>query len=125
MHHQEGPGVRVTGQRQPSNQANYRNTGGWEPRGRGVLLGSLILLLSAQAYFPNKVSRFVNMYVSSDNSFLSVGQEPALGSWKVFPFLQHSDKTDSLLIFKGYRYNMSLSSAGTKTPAQVEYRMMV
>ena len=63
VHHQEGPRVGVIGQRQPSNQANYHNTGNWEPRGRTVLLGSLILLLSAREYFPDKVSRFVNMYV--------------------------------------------------------------
>ena len=123
--HQEGSGVRVTGQRQPSNQASYHNTRNWEPRGRAALLGSLILLFSVQAYFPNKGSCFVNMYVSSDNSFLSIGQEPALGPWKVFPFLQHSNKTDSQFLFKGYTYKISLSSAGTKTPTQVEYRVMV
>ena len=41
------------------------------PHGRAVLLGSLTLLLSTQAPFPNKISCFVSRYVSSDNSFLS------------------------------------------------------
>ena len=59
-----------------------------EPRGRAVLLGSLTLLLSTRAPFPNKMSCFVSTYVSSDNSFPSVRQEPSFGPWKGSPFLQ-------------------------------------
>ena len=57
----------------------------WEPCGRAVLLASLILLLSVQALLPNKMSCFVNSYVSLDNSFLSVRKEPTLGPWKRSP----------------------------------------
>ena len=39
---------------------------------------------------PNKGSCFVSTCVSSNNSFLSVRQEPHLGPWKGSPFLQHS-----------------------------------
>ena len=45
-----------------------------------------ILLLSAQAALPNKISCFVNTCVSSDDSFLSVRQEPTL-STHYFSFL--------------------------------------
>ena len=40
------------------------------------------------APLPNKVSCFVSMCVSSDNSFLSVRQEPSFGPWKGSAFLQ-------------------------------------
>ena len=50
-----------------------------KPCDRAVLLGPLTLLLSARAPFPNKSTRFVSICVSSDNSFLSVRQEPSLG----------------------------------------------
>ena len=53
-----------------------------EPRGRAVLLGSLTLLLSTQVPFPHKIYCFVSTCVSSDNSFPSVRQEPALGAQK-------------------------------------------
>ena len=59
--------------------------------GRAVLLSSLILLLSAQApskigaFIPNKISCFVSTYISPDNSFLSVRQEPSLGPLKGVP----------------------------------------
>ena len=56
---------------------------------RAVLLGSLTLLLSARVLFPNKISCFVSTCVSSDNSFLSVRQEPGFGPWKGSSFLQH------------------------------------
>ena len=56
-----------------------------------VLLGSLTLLLSAQAPFPNKISCFVSTCVSSDNSFPIVRQEPSFGLWKGSPFLQQKD----------------------------------
>ena len=47
----------------------------------------LPLLLSAQMPLHNKVSCFVSMYVSLDNSLLSVRQEPTLRSLKGSPFL--------------------------------------
>ena len=50
-----------------------------KPCGWTVLLGSLTLMLSAQASFANTVSCFVSSSVSSDNSFLSVRQEPIPG----------------------------------------------
>ena len=40
--------------------------------------------------FPNKISCFVSTYVSSDNSFPSVRQEPSFGPWKGSLFLQHN-----------------------------------
>ena len=55
-----------------------------------VLLGSLPLLLSTQASFPNKISCFVSTCVSLDNLFLSVRQEPSFRPWKGFPFLEQS-----------------------------------
>ena len=87
--HQEGPWVRVIGQRQPQNKPHYHKTRDCEPCGRAVLLGSITLLLYALAPFLNKVSCFVSMRVSSDNSFPSVRQEPTLRPWKGSPFLQH------------------------------------
>ena len=53
-----------------------------------VLLGSLALLLSTRASFPNKISCFVSAHVFLDNSFPSVRQEPSLGPWMGSPFLQ-------------------------------------
>ena len=85
---QEGPWVRVIGQRQPGNSPHYHKTRGCEPRGRAALLGPVTLLLSAQAPLPDKVSCFVSTCVSSDNPFPSVRQEPTLGPWKASPFLQ-------------------------------------
>ena len=61
----------------------------YEPCGRAALLGFLTLLLSTQMTIPNKISCFVSTCVSSDNSFLSVRQEPSFGPWKRSPFLQH------------------------------------
>ena len=54
---------------------------------RAVLLGSLSLLLSAQAPLPNKVSCFVSTCISSGNLFPRVRQEPILGPWKGSSFL--------------------------------------
>ena len=54
--------------------------------------GSLTLLLSAWAPFPNKISCFVSTCVSSDNSIPSVRQEPTFWLWKGFTFLQQNDK---------------------------------
>ena len=64
------------------NSSHHHRTGDQEPCGPAVLLGSLTLLLSARAPLPNKVSCFASTCVSSDNSFLSVRQEPALGTRK-------------------------------------------
>ena len=50
--------------------------------------GSPTLLLSARAPLPKNVSCFVSTRVSSDNSFLSVRQEPTLGPWKGSAFLK-------------------------------------
>lgn len=66
MRYQEGPCVRMIGHK----------TQDCEPCGRGVLLGSLSLLLSTQAPLLNKASCCVSICVSSENSFLSVKQEP-------------------------------------------------
>ena len=51
-------------------------------------LGSLNLLLSACLPLPNKVSCFISMGVFSDDSFLSVRQEPTLRPWQGSLFLQ-------------------------------------
>ena len=51
-------------------------------------LFSWIPLLYCSPSFPNKVSCFVSRYVSSDNLFPSVRQEPSFGPWKGSPFLQ-------------------------------------
>ena len=59
-----------------------------ESHGRAVLLGSLKVLLSTQVPFLNKVSWFVSICVSSDNSFSSVRQQPSFRPWKGSPFLQ-------------------------------------
>ena len=61
VHHQEGPRVRPTGQRQRGNQSHHHEAQDCEPAGRAVLLASLTLLLSARAPFLNKLSCFVSM----------------------------------------------------------------
>jgi len=53
-----------------------------EPYGRAVLLASLTKLLPTWVPFPNKIPCFVSTCVSSDNSLLSVRQEPSFGPWK-------------------------------------------
>ena len=58
-----------------SQQKQDQETRDCKPHGRAVLLGSLTLLLSTWAPFPNKISCFVSTCVSLDNSFLSVRQE--------------------------------------------------
>ena len=55
---------------------------------KNAVLGSLTLLLSTWVPFPNKVSCFICTCVSSDNSFLSVRQEPSFGPWTGSAFLQ-------------------------------------
>ena len=45
----------------------------------------LVCSLLPSNLFPNKISCFVSSYVSLDNSFPSVKQEPTRGPWKGFP----------------------------------------
>ena len=56
--HQEG----LIGQGHPRNEPH--KTQDYEPPGRAILLGSLTLLLSAQAPLPNNISCFVSARVS-------------------------------------------------------------
>ena len=66
-------------------------------------------MLSAQAPFPKKVSCFVNICVSSDNSFPSVRQEHALGPWKGSPFLQYQPFPHGITsAFVGILYSVQL-----------------
>ena len=58
-----------------------------EPHGRRVLWGSLTLLLSTQVALLNKVSCFVSLCVSLDNSLLSVRQPPNSRDLEGVPFL--------------------------------------
>ena len=93
MRASSGPWVRIIGQRWPRNKSHDHNT--WdchhhwdcEPL-RAVLLGPLTLLLSACMPLPHKVSCFVSMCISSDNSFLNVKQELPLRLWKGSPLLE-------------------------------------
>ena len=78
----------MMGQRKPGTQSHHHKTRDHKPRGRAALLGSLTLLLSTWVPLPNKVSCFVSTCVSSNNSFLSIRQEPTLGPRKGSPFLQ-------------------------------------
>ena len=78
----DGPG-KMTGQRQPRNSPHHHKTWDCKPRDRGVLL-----LLSTQTRLPNKVSFFISMCVSLDNSFPSVRWESTLRPWKGSTFLQ-------------------------------------
>ena len=79
MCHWEGPWVTVTGQRQSICESCHHKTQDCKPRGRAVLPGPLTLPFSTQEALRNKVSCFVSVYVSSDNSFLNVTQEPPFG----------------------------------------------
>ena len=63
-------------------------TAAMELKVASVLLGSLTLLLSSPVPIPDKIACFVSTCVSSDNSSLSVRQEPSFRPWKGFPFLQ-------------------------------------
>ena len=84
-----------------------------EPRGRAVLLGFLTLLPSTRVPFPNRISCFVSTYVSSDNSFLSVRQEPSFGPWKGSLFLQQ------MVTLVGFFFAETdiLTNRGTQGPA--------
>ena len=88
-----------------------------EPRGRAVLLGFLTLLLSTQVPFPNKISCFVSTYVSSDNSFPSVRQEPSFGPWKWSLFLQQ------MVTLVGFFFTETdiLTTQGTQGPAACQW----
>ena len=93
MCHQEGPWVRVTGQRQPRNSPHHHKSQDCEPHGRAVLLGPLTCCPPPGRPFPVKslaLSASVRNSKSLDNSFLNKRQEPTLGPWKGSPFLQQS-----------------------------------
>ena len=109
MHHQEGPWVRMFGQRQPGNQPHYHKSWDCEPRGGAVLLGSLSLLLSTKAPLSKKVFCFVSLCISLDHSFLSVRQELTLGPCKGVHFM-HSVVKNVLVKCEfclGIRFNAS------------------
>ena len=55
------------------------------PHGRAVLLGSLILLLSTQVPFPNKISCFVSTCDSLTIHFLVLDESPVWGPGRGFP----------------------------------------
>ena len=84
-----------------------------EPRGRAALLGFLTLLPSTRVPFPSKVSCFVSTYVSSDNSFPSVRQEPSFGPWKGSLVLQQ------MVTLVGFFFAETdiLTTRGTQGPA--------
>ena len=84
-----------------------------EPRGRAVLLGFLTLLLPTRVPFPSRISCFVSTYVSSDNSFPSVRQEPSFGPWKGSLFLQQ------MVTLVGFFFAETdiLTTRGTQGPA--------
>ena len=75
--------------------------------------GSVTLLLSTRAPFPNKISCFVSTCVSSDNSFLSVRQEQGFKPWKGSAFLQQAwvgcmDEGEKFLTVLEFGYSVSL-----------------
>ena len=90
MHASSGPWVRIIGQRWPRSKSRHHKTWDCKPCGRAVLPGSLTLLLPAWVPLSNKVSCFVSMCFSSDNSFLSVRQGLPLRPWKGSPLLETS-----------------------------------
>ena len=69
VHHQQGPWIRIIGQKNPET-----NPITIKPETE-VLLGSLTLLPSAEAPFPSNISCFVSMCTSLDNSLPSVRRE--------------------------------------------------
>ena len=62
VHPQEGPWIRVIGQKQPKNYPTNHKTQDCEPHGRAVLLCFPTLQLSAWVPLPNKVSCFVRTW---------------------------------------------------------------
>ena len=67
------------------NKSNHHKIEDFKPGGRAVLLVSLSLLLTTLPPLINKGSCFIAMYVSLDNLFLSVRQEPPFEPWKRSP----------------------------------------
>ena len=88
VHHQEGLLSQNDWLKTTQKLIHHHKTRDCKPYDRAVPLGSLTLLLSTRVPFPNKVSCFVSTCVSSDNSLLSVRQEPSFGPWKGSPFPQ-------------------------------------
>ena len=78
--------------------------------GRAVLPGSLTLLLPTRAPLPDKVCCLVSTHVSSDNSLLSVRQEPTFEPWKGCSLLKHR-KRDSALQSEAKQIEMRASGA--------------
>ena len=78
-----------------------------------VLLGFLTLLPSTWVPFPNKISCFVSTCVSSDNSFLSVRQEPSFRPWNGSSFLQQMATLAGLF----FTETDILTTRGTQGPA--------
>ena len=70
-------------------------------------------LLSTRVPFPNKISCFVSAYVSSDNSFPSVRQEPSFRPWKGSSFLQQM----ATLVGFFFAKTDILTTRGTQGPA--------
>ena len=70
-------------------------------------------LLSTRVPFPNKISCFVSAYVSSDNSFPSVRQEPSFRPWKGSSFLQQM----ATLVRFFFTETDILTTWGTQGPA--------
>ena len=60
--------------------------------------------------FPNNISCFVNTCVSSDNSVLSVRQEPSFGPWKGSPFLQQLQSDFPSLGLTGSHWRAAIRS---------------
>ena len=72
-----------------------------------------ILLLSAQAALPNKISCFVNTCVSSDNSLPSVRQRAQFWALEGVPFLQQIAALAGLF----FAETDILTTQGTQGPA--------
>ena len=83
---QEGLWVEMTGQIQPRNYSHHNKTWDCEPSGRAVLLGSLILLVSAWVPLPNKVSCSAGTCVSWDSSFSMWHKSPLTAPGRGSPF---------------------------------------
>ena len=76
------------------------------------------LLLSTRAPLPNKTSCFVSTCVSSDNSFLSVKQEPSFEPWKRSPFLQQDASWQFLSCCTGAAGEMPEATGSSETSQQ-------
>ena len=58
---------------------------------------------------PNKISCFVSICVSLDNSFLSVRQEPTFRPWKGSPFLQQHQNLKASILWCSAFFMVQLS----------------